>query len=79
MGFYCLKVGGAGSVPAWGPERCGYLPLALFNYLYQSLFSRALSVGNALLSFVVSLSFSFLKVTIPFTPFYQLRSGHFLQ
>ena len=21
----------------WGPERCGFLPLALLNYLYQSL------------------------------------------
>ena len=42
-GDYPLKMRG---VPMWGPERCGFLPLALPNYLYQSLFKRGFRVGN---------------------------------
>ena len=39
--FYPLKMGG---VPMWGPERCGFLLLALPSYLYQSLSNRCLGV-----------------------------------
>ena len=42
-GFYPLK---RGMVPTWGPERCGFLPLALPSYLYQSLSNRDLRGGN---------------------------------
>ena len=43
-GFLFLKDGGW--VQTWGPERCGFLPLALFNYLHQSLSNRGFRVGN---------------------------------
>ena len=42
-GFYLLKMG----EPMWGPERCGFLPLALLSYLYQSLSNRGLRGGTA--------------------------------
>ena len=66
----------------WGPERCGLLPLALFNYLYQSLSNRAFGVGNVLQvlwGFFVCESFSF---TIPLIPLLSVeewaRDSHFL-
>lgn len=43
-GFLFLKDGGW--VQTWGPERCGFLPLALFDYLHQSLSNRGFRVGN---------------------------------
>ena len=43
-GFYPLKMG----VPTWGPERCGFLPLALSSYLDQPLSSRGLRGGKVL-------------------------------
>ena len=43
---YLLKMG---RVPTWGPERCVFfLPLALFNYPYQSLSNRVLGVEMSL-------------------------------
>ena len=44
-GFYPLKMG---VVPTWSPERCGFLPLALFSYPYQSLSNRDFRSGNIL-------------------------------
>ena len=58
-GFYSLKMG----VPTWGPEKCAFFPLALLNYLYQSLSNRTFRVGNVLVSFMVSLSFSSLRLS----------------
>ena len=48
-GFYSLKMGGA--LPMWGLERCDFLPLALRNYLYQSLSNSGFRVGNVLHKF----------------------------
>ena len=79
--FYLLKVG---RVPTWGPERCGFLPLALLNYLYQSLCNRAFRVGNFLEVLWVLCPFLSLDwVTIPLVPFLSVeewaRDSHFLQ
>ena len=54
-GFYPLKMGG---VPTWGPERCVFLPLALLNYLCQSLSNRSFRGWKCPLNLMVSFPFS---------------------
>ena len=59
----------------WGPGRC-FLPLALLNYLYQSLSHRGFRVGNVPKVLWVFLPFSFLRLSHHFSfLFYQLRNG----
>ena len=63
----------------WGPERCGFLSLALFNYLYQSLPKRAFGLGNVPKVLCFSLSFSFLRLS-PHSShsFFFLEGGFFV-
>ena len=59
----------------WGPERCGFLPLALRSYLHQSLASMGLGVETSR-SFMFPLSSSS-PGSSPFLSFLfrQLRRG----
>ena len=60
-GFHPLNMGGG--LLTLGSERCGFLPLALPNYLYQSLSNRSLRGRNVPISFMVSLLFSSHKLS----------------
>ena len=58
-----LSLKGGGQVPTWGPERCGFLPLALLNYPYQPLSNSGSSGWECPVSLTVSLLFSSRKLS----------------